>query len=39
VRAPINFQTIGSILTKLFLDNVPRGRGDNMGTSFERPTP
>jgi len=36
---PYNFGASGSILTKLFPDHMPRGRGDNVGTTFGRPAP
>jgi len=37
--SPYNFPASGSILTKLFPGNVPRGRGDKMGITFGRPVP
>jgi len=37
--SPYNFGANGSILTKLFPGDVPRGRGDKMGITFGRPDP
>jgi len=37
--SPHNFRPSGSILTKLFPDDVPRVRGDKMGISLGRPAP
>ena len=34
-----NFRASGSILTKLFPDDVPRVRGDTICISFGRPAP
>jgi len=34
-----NFRASGSILTGLFLVDVPRGRGDKMGIIFTMPSP
>jgi len=37
--SPYNFRVSGSILTKLFPDDVPRVRGDKICISFGRPAP
>jgi len=37
--SPYNFGVSGSILTKLFPRDVPRGRGDKIGILFGRPAP
>ena len=34
-----NFRASGSILTGLFSDDAPRGRGDKLGTIFTIPAP